>query len=83
MNSAVAALAHSITHARFEATDTSSDEAVLMKILLLFELLLTSELGQKNLDDKALCEMIEAGFGMSFQGRTTGLYLHLNKNNDI
>lgn len=72
MHSAAASLANSITHAKFEATDNASDEAVLLTILQLFETLVSSEFGSFNLDDKAICSIIEAAFSMSFQGRTIG-----------
>ncbi|KAJ3227008.1 GDP/GTP exchange factor for ARF [Clydaea vesicula] len=70
---AMSALAHSVTHCKFEATDAISDEVVLAKILRLLRVAVTSEAGQKSLDDKGICEMVEAAFGMCFQGRLNEL----------
>ncbi|KNC98965.1 uncharacterized protein SPPG_05921 [Spizellomyces punctatus DAOM BR117] len=71
--SAMAALTHSVTRCKFEATDAVSDEAVLAKILGLLRVIIQSEAGQKSLDDKGICEMVEVAFGMFFQGRITEL----------
>ncbi|KAJ3113573.1 GDP/GTP exchange factor for ARF [Phlyctochytrium bullatum] len=73
MPAAMSALTHSVTHCKFEATDAVSDEVVLSKILRLIRTVVTSEVGQKNLDDKGICEMVETGFGMCFQGRVSAL----------
>lgn len=72
MSKAVSQLSYSITHSKFEATDSVSDEAVLIRVLSLFELVVSSKVGQLYLDDKSVCEIVEAAFGMSFQGRASG-----------
>ncbi|KAJ3194455.1 GDP/GTP exchange factor for ARF [Irineochytrium annulatum] len=69
---AMSALTHSVTHCKFEATDVVSDEVVLGKILRLIRVTITSEVGQRNLDDRGICEMVETGFGMCLQGRFSG-----------
>ncbi|KAJ1542410.1 GDP/GTP exchange factor for ARF, partial [Nowakowskiella sp. JEL0078] len=70
---AISVLAHSVTHCKFEATDAVSDEIVLAKILRLLRVVVTSEAGQRTLDDKGVCEMVEAAFGMCFQSRVSEL----------
>ncbi|KAI9097391.1 hypothetical protein DFS34DRAFT_621510 [Phlyctochytrium arcticum] len=70
---AMAALTYSVTRCKFEATDTVSDEAVLLKILALSTVIITSDAGQACLDDKGICEMVEVAFGMYFQPRVSEL----------
>ncbi|KAI8908816.1 hypothetical protein DFJ77DRAFT_433654 [Powellomyces hirtus] len=70
---ATAALTDAVVRCRFEATDAVADEAVLAKILALLRVILTSEIGQKSLHDKGICEMVEVAFGMIFQGRVNEL----------
>ncbi|KAJ3048959.1 GDP/GTP exchange factor for ARF, partial [Rhizophlyctis rosea] len=55
----MSALTHSVTRCKFEATDAVSDEVVLSRILRLLRVTVTSEAGQRNLDDKGICEMVE------------------------
>ena len=69
----MSALTHSVTHCKFEATDAVADEVVLAKILRLIRVTVLSDAGKKNLDDKGICEMVETGFGMCFQGRVSGM----------
>ncbi|TPX32616.1 hypothetical protein SmJEL517_g04294 [Synchytrium microbalum] len=71
--SAMSSLAHAVTHCKFEATDAVSDEVVLDRILRLLRVCVVSEAGLNALDDKGICEMIEAAFGMCFQGRVSEL----------
>ncbi|KAJ3208352.1 GDP/GTP exchange factor for ARF [Dinochytrium kinnereticum] len=73
MPAAMSALTYSVTRCKFEATDAVSDEVVLSKILRLIRIVVKSEVGQRNLDDKGICEMVETGFGMCFQGRVSEL----------
>ncbi|KAJ3154853.1 GDP/GTP exchange factor for ARF [Geranomyces michiganensis] len=70
---ATSALTDAVVRCRFEATDAVADEAVLAKILGLLRVILTSEIGQKSLHDKGICEMVEVAFGMIFQGRVNEL----------
>ncbi|KAI9144046.1 hypothetical protein BKA69DRAFT_1122695 [Paraphysoderma sedebokerense] len=53
-------LVHTVTHAKFEATDATSDEVVLWRILGLLKTLCASSL-LNYLTDEAICEMIEMG----------------------
>ncbi|ORY75549.1 Sec7-domain-containing protein, partial [Neocallimastix californiae] len=70
---AISALVTSVTHCKFEATDVASDEVVLSQILRLLQITATSKAGKYGLDDKAICEMVEAAFGMCFQVRVNEL----------
>ncbi|KAJ3271417.1 GDP/GTP exchange factor for ARF, partial [Borealophlyctis nickersoniae] len=70
---AMSALTHSVTRCKFEASDAVSDEGVLSRILRLLRVTVTSEVGQRNIDDKGICEMVEVAFGMFFQGRVSEL----------
>jgi hypothetical protein len=70
---ALSALVFSVTHCKFEATDSVSDESVLAIILRVLGVVVTSDAGRKSLDDKGICEMVEAAFGMCFQSRVSGL----------
>ncbi|KAI8618119.1 hypothetical protein BC830DRAFT_1110414 [Chytriomyces sp. MP71] len=70
---AMSVLTHTVSNCKFEATDAVSDEVVLTKILRLIRVTVMSEAGQKTLDDKAICEMVETAFGMCFQGRVSEL----------
>ncbi|KAI8838851.1 hypothetical protein BJ741DRAFT_562615 [Chytriomyces cf. hyalinus JEL632] len=70
---AMSLLTHTVSNCKFEATDAVSDEVVLSKILRLIRVTVESEAGQKTLDDKAICEMVETAFGMCFQGRVSEL----------
>lgn len=45
---------------------------VLSQILRLLQITATSKAGKYGLDDKAICEMVEAAFGMCFQVRVNG-----------
>ncbi|GAA95631.1 uncharacterized protein L969DRAFT_615408 [Mixia osmundae IAM 14324] len=56
------------THCKFEASDSVSDEIVLMRILDVLKNTLTSPLGQV-LTDEAVCEMMETGLSMCCQMR--------------
>jgi hypothetical protein len=56
-------LIHTVTHAKFEATDAPSDEAVLWRILSLVHEVLRSKLAT-YLMDEAVCELIEMGMSM-------------------
>ncbi|KAJ3076852.1 GDP/GTP exchange factor for ARF [Podochytrium sp. JEL0797] len=70
---AMSVLTHTVANCKFEATDAVSDEIVLTRILRLIRVTVLSEAGQKTLDDKAICEMVETAFGMCFQGRVSEL----------
>ncbi|KAI8799312.1 hypothetical protein BJ742DRAFT_884663 [Cladochytrium replicatum] len=70
---AMSVLVHSVTHCKFEATDAVSDEIVLTRILKLLRVIVNSDAGRRSLDDKGICEMVEAAFGMCFQSRVSEL----------
>ncbi|KAJ3023146.1 UNVERIFIED_CONTAM: GDP/GTP exchange factor for ARF, partial [Siphonaria sp. JEL0065] len=70
---AMSVLTHTVANSKFEATDPASDEVVLTRILRLIRVTVMSEAGQRTLDDKAICEMVETAFGMCFQGRVSEL----------
>ncbi|WAQ88541.1 hypothetical protein PtA15_9A668 [Puccinia triticina] len=56
------------THCRFEASDSLSDEIVLLKILDVLEHALTGPVGY-TLTDGAVCQMMETGLSMCCQMR--------------
>ena len=61
-------LSAAITHCRFEASDSSADEIVLLRILKLMEImLLRSE--SRLLGDESVCEIMETGLSMCCQSR--------------
>ncbi|KAF2838962.1 cytohesin-2 [Patellaria atrata CBS 101060] len=61
-------LSSAITHCRFEATDSSSDEVVLLRILKLMEGMISGP-GGDILGDESICEMMETGLSMCCQSR--------------
>jgi golgi-specific brefeldin A-resistance guanine nucleotide exchange factor 1 len=61
-------LSAAITHCRFEASDSSADEIVLLRILKLMESMLSRPEGQV-LGDESVCEMMETGLSMCCQSR--------------
>lgn len=65
-------LSAAITHCRFEASDTASDETVLLRILKLMENMLSGP-GGDLLGDESICEMMETGLSMCCQMRLSEL----------
>ncbi|GEM12705.1 sec7 domain-containing protein [Rhodotorula toruloides] len=65
---AMAQLSSAGTHCKFEASDSVSDEVVLLKILDVLRNCLTGRLGQV-LSDESVCEMMETGLSMCCQMR--------------
>lgn len=61
-------LSAAITHCRFEASDSSADEIVLLRILKLMESMLSRPEGSV-LGDESVCEMMETGLSMCCQSR--------------
>jgi golgi-specific brefeldin A-resistance guanine nucleotide exchange factor 1 len=61
-------LSAAITHCRFEASDSSADEIVLLRILKLMESMLSRPEGNV-LGDESVCEMMETGLSMCCQSR--------------
>ncbi|GAA5889769.1 hypothetical protein JCM6882_004317 [Rhodosporidiobolus microsporus] len=65
---AMAQLSSAGTHCKFEASDSVSDEVVLLKILDVLRNALTGRLGSV-LSDESVCEMMETGLSMCCQMR--------------
>ncbi|KAJ2712318.1 GDP/GTP exchange factor for ARF, partial [Coemansia spiralis] len=63
-------MTQAVTHCRFEATDTATDEAVLMQILNVLGTLVLSA-GGCHLNDVAVCEIMETVLSMSCQMRVS------------
>ncbi|KAL4861202.1 hypothetical protein BDV12DRAFT_208274 [Aspergillus spectabilis] len=61
-------LSAAITHCRFEASDSTADEIVLLRILKLMEGMLSWPEGNL-LGDESVCEMMETGLSMCCQVR--------------
>ena len=61
-------LASTITHCRFEASDTAHDEVVLLRILKLMERMFCGPCGEV-LGDESVCEMMETILSMCCQMR--------------
>lgn len=68
---AMAQLSTAGTHCKFEASDSVSDEVVLLKILDVLRNCLTGPLGGV-LSDESVCEMMETGLSMCCQMRLSG-----------
>lgn len=68
---AMAQLSTAGTHCKFEASDSVSDEVVLLKILDVLRNCLTGRLGNV-LSDESVCEMMETGLSMCCQMRLSG-----------
>lgn len=66
IHAVIAQLAFAITHCRFEATDHAEDDAVLLKILALMQLLVAG-VGSPFLNDESLCDIIETCLSMACQ----------------
>lgn len=65
-------LSSAITHCRFEASDSATDEIVLLRILKLMESMISGP-GGDILGDEAICEMMETGLSMCCQVRLSEL----------
>ncbi|KAF2739098.1 hypothetical protein EJ04DRAFT_458596 [Polyplosphaeria fusca] len=65
-------LSSAITHCRFEASDSSADEIVLLRILKLMEGMISGP-GGLVLGDESVCEMMETGLSMCCQARLSEL----------
>jgi brefeldin A-resistance guanine nucleotide exchange factor 1 len=73
---AMAQLSTAATHCKFEASDSVSDEVVLLKILDVLRNCLTGSLAVV-LSDESVCEMMETGLSMCCQMRLSGTSLIL------
>lgn len=65
-------LSSAITHCRFEASDSSADDIVLLRILKLMEDMISGP-GGDLLGDESVCEMMETGLSMCCQNRLSEL----------
>jgi brefeldin A-resistance guanine nucleotide exchange factor 1 len=68
LSMAMQLLSSAITHCRFEASDSSQDEVVLLRILKLMEMMISGP-GGELLGDESVCEMMETGLSMCCQMR--------------
>lgn len=68
-------LSTAATHCKFEASDSASDEVVLLKILDVLRNCLTGKLAGV-LSDESVCEMMETGLSMCCQMRLSGAGHH-------
>ncbi|EEH22717.2 hypothetical protein PABG_04928 [Paracoccidioides brasiliensis Pb03] len=68
LSMALQLLSAAITHCRFEASDSSADEIVLLRILKLMEGMISRPEGEL-LGDESVCEMMETGLSMCCQVR--------------
>ena len=69
---AMAQLSTAGTHCKFEASDSVSDEVVLLKILDVLRNCLTGR-SASVLSDESVCEMMETGLSMCCQMRLSGM----------
>ncbi|KAF4555474.1 Sec7 domain-containing protein 2 [Elsinoe fawcettii] len=63
-------LSSTVTHCRFEAENTATDEVVFLRILKLMEIMITGPTGE-TLGDQSVCEMMECGLSLCCHLRTT------------
>jgi golgi-specific brefeldin A-resistance guanine nucleotide exchange factor 1 len=68
-------LSTSISHCKFEASDSSGDEVVLLRILTVIEDCMCGSVGQL-LDDIEVCEMLETVLTTCVQMRLGGKFDH-------
>ncbi|KAJ8611703.1 hypothetical protein MRB53_037814 [Persea americana] len=69
---AMQSLSSAVTHCRFEASDSATDEIVLLRILRLMEIMISGS-GGAVLGDESMCEMMETGISMCCQTRLSEL----------
>ena len=62
-----------ITHCKFEASEASTDELVLIKILMLLTSIVTDERLGQRLSDESICFVMETIFSMCFQAHSTDI----------
>lgn len=65
-------LSSAVTHCRFEASDSATDEIVLFRILKLMESMINGP-GGDVIGDESMCEMMETGISMCCQVRLSEL----------
>ena len=65
-------LSSAVTHCQFEASESSADEIVLLRILRLLEMMICGPAGV-TLGDESLCQMMERALSMCCQTRLSDL----------
>jgi len=73
VDAALSDLSSSISHCKFEASDSSGDEVVLLRILTVVEDCMCGPVGQL-LDDIEVCEMLETVLTTCVQMRLSGQF---------
>ena len=73
VNVALAELSSAVSHCKFEASDSSGDEVVLLRILTVIEDCMCGNWGPQ-LGDIEVCEMLETVLATSVQMRLSGLH---------
>lgn len=79
---ALAELSHTVAHCKFEASDSSGDEVVLLKIMTVISDCLCSDVGMV-LGDVEVCEMLETVLTTCCQMRLSGTCFTLNLALDV
>lgn len=74
LDHALAELSSAVSHCKFETSDSSSDEVVLLKILTVIEDCLCGNVGA-GLGDVEVCEMLETVLTTCCQMRLSGKFL--------
>lgn len=73
LDHALVELSSTVSHCKFEASDTSGDEVVLLKIMTIIEDCLCGNVG-RVLGDVEVCEMLETVLTTCCQIRLSGMY---------
>ena len=71
LESALAELSNTVSHCKFEASDSSGDEVVLLKIMTVIQDCMCSSMGNV-LGDVEVCEMLETVLTTCCQMRLSG-----------
>jgi brefeldin A-resistance guanine nucleotide exchange factor 1 len=72
LQSTLAELVAAATHCKFEASDSTSDEVVLLKILDVLKNCLLDRVLGAHLSDESVCMIMETGLSMCCQMRLSG-----------
>lgn len=72
LDTALAELSSAVSHCKFEASDSSGDEVVLLKIMTVISDCLCGSLGER-LGDIEVCEMLETVLTTCCQIRLSGM----------
>lgn len=74
LDAALVELSSTVSHCKFEASDSSGDEVVLLKIMTIIDDCLCGSVGER-LGDVEVCEMLETVLTTCCQMRLSGVYL--------